>query len=116
MRQQAAFEAERERWHAAGQEEYVSETILEQADTQSELDLPEGAEVVTAHVTGTIWKLLVAEGQHVETGSPIVVVESMKMEFTVEARASGIVGRLFCKVGAHVSAGQALLVIQEDEI
>ncbi len=113
-RQQAAFEAERERWHAAGQVEYPGETMLEQADTQSELDLADGAEVVTAHVTGTIWKLLVTEGQHVETGSPIVVVESMKMEFTVEAQVSGTVGQLFCKVGAHVSAGQMLLVIQED--
>ena len=70
--------------------------------------------MVAAHVTGTIWKLLVTEGQHIETGSPVVVVESMKMEFTVEAPVSGTVGRLFCKVGAHVSAGQMLLVIQEE--
>ena len=36
-RQQAAFEAERERWKASGQAEYVNETTLEEADTQSEL-------------------------------------------------------------------------------
>ena len=41
-RQQAAFEAERERWKAEGKAEYVSETTLEEADTQSELDLPDG--------------------------------------------------------------------------
>ncbi|MEO7558752.1 MAG: urea carboxylase, partial [Nitrosospira sp.] len=65
-RQQAAFEAERERWKIEGKAEYVSETTLGEADTQSELDLPEGAQAVSAHVTGTVWKLLAGEGQHVE--------------------------------------------------
>jgi urea carboxylase len=112
--QQAAFEAERERWKVEGKLEYVSEIALEDADTQSELDLPEGARVVSAHVTGTVWKLLVEEGQRIEAGNPVVVVESMKMEFVVEAPVSGTLLRVFCKEGAHVSAGQMLLVIQED--
>ena len=60
--QQAAFEAERERWKAEGKAEYVSEITVEEADTQSELDLPDGAHAVTAHVTGTVWKLLVQRG------------------------------------------------------
>jgi urea carboxylase len=113
-KQQAAFEAERERWKAEGKAEYVSETTLEEADTQSELDLPEGAQAVTAHVTGTVWKLLVKVGQRVQTGDPMVVVESMKMEFSVDAPASGIVQKLFCQEGAHVSAGQMLLIVGEE--
>ena len=112
-KQQAAFEAERERWKAEGKVEYVSEEALDEADTQSELDLPEGAQPVSAHVTGTVWKLLVTEGQAVEAGNPVAVVESMKMEFAVNAPVSGTVRQLFCKEGSHVSAGQMLLIIQE---
>ncbi|MGH8762455.1 MAG: urea carboxylase [Nitrosospira sp.] len=112
-RQQAAFEAERDRWMVEGKSEYVSETTLGEADTQSELDMPDGAQAVSAHVTGTVWKLLVKEGQRVEAGNPVVIVESMKMEFEVEAPVSGMVRQLFCKEGGHVSAGQMLLVIQE---
>ena len=112
-KQQAAFEAERDRWAVEGKAEYVSETTLGEADTQSELDLPDGAQAVSAHLTGTVWKLLVKEGQRIEVGNPVVVVESMKMEFAVEAPVSGIVRQLFCKEGGHVSAGQMLLVIQE---
>jgi urea carboxylase len=112
-RQQAAFEAERERWAASGQAEYVSETVLEEADTQSELDLPAGAHAITAHVTGTIWKLLVAEGDRVEAGSPALIIESMKMEFPVNATVNGTIRQFFCKEGTHVSAGQMLFVIQE---
>ena len=111
-RQQAAFEAERERWNASGQVEYVSETTLEEADTQSELDLPSGAQAVSAHVTGTVWKLLAKEGERIEAGSPVLVLESMKMEFSVDAPISGRIRQLFSKEGAHVSAGQMLLVIQ----
>ncbi|MBN9132840.1 MAG: urea carboxylase [Nitrosospira multiformis] len=113
-RQQAAFEAERERWKAEGKAEYISETMVEEADTQGELDLPSGSQAVGAHVTGTVWKLLVKEGQRVEMGNPVVVVESMKMEFSVEAPVSGTIRQLFCKEGSHVSAGQMLLIIQEE--
>src|SRR6185437_16084613 len=111
--QQTAFEAERERWRIEGKTEYVSETSLDEADTQSELDLPDGAQAVSAHVTGTVWKLLVKEGQRVVAGNPVVVVESMKMEFAVEAPINGTLRQLFCKEGGHVSAGQMLFVIQE---
>jgi urea carboxylase len=110
--QQAAFEAERARWKAEDKAEYVSEIVLEDADAQSELDLPEGAHAVSAHVTGTVWKLLVGEGDRITVGKPLVVLESMKMEFSVEAHVSGTVRHLFCSTGGHVSAGQMLLVIQ----
>jgi urea carboxylase len=112
--QQVAFEAERERWKQKGQAEYVSEATLSAADAQSELDLTEGAHAVNAHVTGTVWKLLVKPGQHVTAGSPLLIIESMKMENAVDAPVNGTVGQIFCKVSGNVSAGQMLLVMQED--
>jgi urea carboxylase len=88
--------------------------VLSEADTQSELDLPAGSRAVSSHVTGTIWKMLVEEGQRVATGSTVLVVESMKMEIAVETPVGGIVRQVFCKQGGHVMAGQMLLVIEED--
>jgi urea carboxylase len=113
-RQQAAFEAERDRWKENGQAEYVSDVALGDADTQSELDLPAGARAASSHVTGTVWKLLVKEGQQVTAGSPLLVVESMKMEIAVEAPVNGKVLKVFSKEGGHVSAGQVLLLIHEE--
>ncbi len=112
-KQQAAFEAERQRWEASGQSHYVSEDTLDEADVQSELDLPEGAQLVSSQVTGTVWKILVKEGEFVEAGKPVIMIESMKMEFSVDAPVTGTVQQLFCKQGGYVSAGQMLLVIQE---
>ena len=113
-RQQVAFEAERERWKNSGQAEYVSEATLGEADAQSELDLPEGACAISAHVTGTVRKLLVKQWQHVTAGSSLLIVESMKMEIVVDAPVNGTERQLFCKESGNVSAGQLLLVIQED--
>jgi urea carboxylase len=43
------------------------------------------------------------------------MIESMKMEFPVDAPAAGTVQQLFCKQGGYVSAGQVLFIIQENE-
>ncbi len=112
--QQTAFESERERWKTHGQEEHVSEDSLEVADEQSELDFLEGACVVDSPITGTVWKVLVKEGQHVTAGSLLMVIESMKMEFSVDATVNGAVQQIFCKEGEYVSTGKMLLSIQED--
>ncbi|MGM9486932.1 urea carboxylase [Ideonella sp. YS5] len=109
QRQQAAFDAERERWRAAGQAEYLSEDLSPAAAPQG--DLPEGAQAVATQVTGSVWKLLVKEGEHVEEGAPLLVVESMKMEFSVSAPCSGTVLRLGCREGGQVAAGQDVVVL-----
>lgn len=112
--QQGAFEAERERWRNSGQAEYTSDTESVQDDTPHEIDLPEGAHAITAHVTGTVWKLLVTPGQQITVGSPMVILESMKMELTVQSPVDGTVQQLFCQERDHVSAGKLLFVVQED--
>ncbi|MBS1141741.1 MAG: Allophanate hydrolase subunit 2 [Proteobacteria bacterium] len=111
-RQQAAFEAERERWKEAGQAEYISESDIAAAGADSELDLPEGASLVVNHVPGNVWKILVQPGQQVKAGDPLVIVESMKMEFTVPAAEDGEILQLLCQEASPVAAGQDLLVIK----
>ena len=112
-RQQEAFEAERRRWEAQGQAQYADEDALEEADVQSELDLPSGAHAVSSPVTGTIWKLLVDEGGSITAGETIIMVESMKMEFPIDSPVTGMVQRLLCQQGNYVSAGQVLFIVQE---
>ena len=114
-RQQAAFEAERQRWEAHGQSQYVSEDVLDEADTQSELDLPQGSQAVSSQVTGTVWKILADEGESVEAGKPVIMIESMKMEFPLDSPVTGTVQQLFCKQGGYVSAGQVLFIVRENQ-
>jgi urea carboxylase len=111
--QQASFEAERQRWEAQGQSHYVNEDALEEADAQSELDLPSGAHAISSPVTGTIWKMLINEGESISAGQTAIMIESMKMEFPIDSPVAGMVQQLFCQQGSYVSAGQILFIIQE---
>jgi urea carboxylase len=110
-RQQASFDAERERWRASGQAEYASDLNVAEAAPDSELDLPENGRAIASHVAGNVWKVEVEEGVAVKQGDPLVIVESMKMEFAVLSPCDGHVYKIFCREGGQVSAGQDLLVL-----
>ena len=106
-----AFEEERERWRVAGQADYVGEAEVPDTALSAD-DLPPGARSVATAVPGSVWKLLVAEGDSVDEGDALLVIESMKMEFTVYAPCPGQVVRMACREGSAVSAGQDVVVIQ----
>lgn len=109
--QQASFDAERERWKAAGQAEYISEGDAASA-AQDEIKLSEGSLLIEAHVPGSIWQLPVKSGDTVKAGDVLAVIESMKMEFPIIATQTGVVGQVVASVGMQVSAGQSLLVVE----
>jgi len=58
---------------------------------------------------GTVVKVAVEEGQVVAAGDLVAVLEAMKMQHEMSARAGGIVARLAVKVGDQVAARQLLL-------
>ncbi|MGH6645972.1 urea carboxylase [Aquabacterium sp.] len=107
--QQAAFDAERERWKASGQDGSLSE--LDVNTPVDEQALPPGARAVASPVPGSVWKVLVAEGAKVIEGQTLAVVESMKMEFPVLAPCDGTVLQVRCKEGSGVTAGQDVVVL-----
>ncbi len=110
-KQQAAFEAERERWAAAGQVDYASEADVAAAGVEAEIDLPEGGRALATSVPGNVWKVAVSVGQQVRAGDVLVVIESMKMEFNLLAPADATVHSLMCAQGGAVAAGQNVLVL-----
>ena len=107
--QQAAFDAERDRWKASGQDGSLSE--LDVSPPPDDTALPEGATAVGSPVPGSVWKVLVAEGDTVDEGQTLAVVESMKMEFPVTAPSKGTVLSVRCKEGSGVTAGQDVVVL-----
>ncbi len=66
---------------------------------------------VCAHITGTVWKIEVKEGESISEGQTCVILESMKMEMPVEAPASGTVQSIACAEGQAVNEGDVLLVL-----
>ena len=110
-RQQAAFEAERERWREAGVAETVDDTTDPDAESRAAAASAFDGEVVTSEVSGGVWSVPVTKGSTVNAGDTLIVVESMKMEITVLAPRDGVVHEVLCAEGQPVTAGQPLVLL-----
>ncbi|MDX2008548.1 MAG: biotin/lipoyl-binding carrier protein [Myxococcaceae bacterium] len=66
---------------------------------------------VTAHITGTVWKIECKVGQQVNAGDTLVILESMKMEMPVEATEGGVVKEIRCTETQSVNEGDVLVVL-----
>lgn len=67
---------------------------------------------VRAHITGTVWKILVVPGDAVTSEQTLVILESMKMEMPVEAPEAGRVASVAVSEGASVDEGDLLLTLE----
>lgn len=66
---------------------------------------------VKAALPGTILKVLVEEGDSIEAGDVIAVVEAMKMETEIKSPVGGTVQSVEIEAGNHVQTGQVLVSI-----
>ena len=62
---------------------------------------------------GAVTAVLVADGERVEEGQAVLVVEAMKMEHTLHAPSAGTV-RLHVSVGQRVTRGQELALVEAE--
>ncbi|MGD9769552.1 MAG: acetyl-CoA carboxylase biotin carboxylase subunit [Pseudolabrys sp.] len=74
----------------------------------AELSEVEGAGRIVAPMPGTVTRVLVEAGTDVPRGTPLIVLEAMKMEHTLRAPANGRLAALKCAVGDFVQEGAEL--------
>ena len=72
----------------------------------------EGRQQVTAPMPGKVVRLLVQQGDSVEAGQGLLVVEAMKMQNEIRSPKSGKIEKLFAKEGQPVNAGEVLLWVE----
>jgi acetyl-CoA carboxylase carboxyltransferase component len=72
---------------------------------------PSSETAVAAPVAGVVIAVALQPGETVRAGAALVVLEAMKMEHEVVARADGVVGRVEVAVGDVVHEGQVLMVV-----
>ena len=66
---------------------------------------------VRAEMVANVWKVVAAEGQQVDDGDTLVILESMKMEIPVLAEAAGTVSKLHVAEGDVIQEGDLIAVI-----
>jgi acetyl-CoA carboxylase biotin carboxyl carrier protein len=88
---------------------YMSDGIAGRAG-----DAKRGAPVaeVRAEMVANVWKVVAAEGDQVQDGDTLVILESMKMEIPVIVEDSGTVAQLRVAEGDVVQEGDLIAVIE----
>ncbi len=114
-RQQAAFDEERERWAATGVSVTESADPPEGGAADSEEILPAGVEAVESFLAANVWKLFKNEGDLVEAGEKVAILEAMKTEFTICAHLTGVVCKVTVTESAAVRPGQPLLYLKPSD-
>lgn len=69
---------------------------------------------VTSPIQATVIRVAVEEGQEVEEGELVAVIESMKMEKTLTAGCNGTIAKIHVAAGDTVKAGDVLVSIKEE--
>jgi glutaconyl-CoA/methylmalonyl-CoA decarboxylase subunit gamma len=85
---------------------------IEQGRTTEAPGAEIGPGLVKAPLPGSIFKLLVREGDRVKAGQTVLIMEAMKMENEIHCASGGVVKELRVKEGQAVLEGDVLLVIE----
>jgi urea carboxylase len=111
--QQQAFEAERERWAAAGLDQDKYSLVAPAPMRTAEAVLPPGCHAVRSPIAASVWSNDLDTGQAVTAGDRLVVLEAMKMAVNVASPVAGRIVSVHCTPGDVVRAGQLLAVVEE---
>ena len=71
------------------------------------------ASAIVAPLAGSVARVLVEEGQDIEAGAVVLVLEAMKMETEITAPKAGKIGHVLVAPGDPVQGGQALIELSE---
>lgn len=66
---------------------------------------------ITAPLAGNIFKVIVQEGDHLQSGDVVLVMEAMKMETEIRTSSAGQVSQIMVREGDSVSAGDTLVTL-----
>jgi len=67
---------------------------------------------ILAEMVANVWKVVVAQGDAIAEGQPVVILESMKMEIPVGSPLTGVVRELRVREGAVVQEGDVIAVVE----
>lgn len=71
------------------------------------------ADKITAAMPGKVTKIFVSEGQNVNRGDVLIIMEAMKMEYSLKSDIKGVIKNLAVKLNDQVSLGQVLIKLEE---
>mmetsp|Transcript_13081 Transcript_13081/g.27663 ORF Transcript_13081/g.27663 Transcript_13081/m.27663 type:complete len:885 (-) Transcript_13081:129-2783(-) len=93
----------------------MSRTEYELSRHMKEPPIRDTSGLVLSPMPGTLMSYSVEEGDHVEAGQEICIVEAMKMQNVIRAERHGIVAKIYPAVGASLRADEVIVEFQKEE-
>ncbi|MDP8203700.1 MAG: biotin/lipoyl-containing protein [Candidatus Tenebribacter mawsonii] len=87
-----------------------TQPVLEVVKTSSKPVVTTAGSVL-APIPGLVLRILVNEGDSVNAGDPVLILEAMKMESEIASTTSGIIKKISAKEGASVQEGEVLIEV-----
>ena len=97
-------------WYSLGGEVWTVEA--ESRSSRGAKGASANANQITAPMPGKIIKTVLNAGDPVRAGETVVVMEAMKMEYTLKAGADGTIESISCEVGQQVALGAVLVQLK----
>ena len=94
--------------------EVLDERRMRMRRVRSELDMS-GPEIIKTSMPGKVVKVLAEQGQEVEPGTGVIIIEAMKMENEIQCRNGGVVTAIHAAAGQAVESGVVLMEIEPRE-
>jgi len=91
----------------------LDERKLRMRGIQTSID-PSGPEILKSSMPGKVIKILAGEGNMVNAGEGIVIIEAMKMENEIECRQNGKIKKIYVKEGDTIEADTLLVEIDPE--
>ncbi|MBY0144586.1 acetyl-CoA carboxylase biotin carboxyl carrier protein subunit [Neobacillus niacini] len=67
---------------------------------------------ITATMAGTVLNVMVSNGDNVNAGQEVLMLESMKMEIPIESELDGLIKEVKVNVGDFVNEGDVLIIVE----
>ncbi|HLR22149.1 MAG TPA: acetyl-CoA carboxylase biotin carboxyl carrier protein subunit [Pseudogracilibacillus sp.] len=67
---------------------------------------------IKASMAGSMWKMLVKEGDQVKNGQELAIMESMKMEIPVESESDGTIKEIKVAEDDFLNEGDVIFVVE----
>ena len=72
--------------------------------------------IIFSPMHGKLLKILVKKGANVKKGTPLVIIEAMKMQHKIESDSIGVINKIYIKPGSQLDANDKILEIKNNNL
>jgi acetyl/propionyl-CoA carboxylase alpha subunit len=103
-------------WFKIGEQVYSYDLLdLNEGSTRKSKSAAKSPDKILAPMPGKVTKVFISESQSVNKGDALLVMEAMKMEYTLKSDIAANVEKLNAKVGDQVTLGYLLIQLKESK-